>query len=1232
MIKHEADSFIGADGSGIRDYIASEVGRLRNTQGLLLSSNKHTGLGGKPGDKGFYFGPKPGQEPGARASWPMTDDESSVLGLHSTLSDASASEAAVFGTNSTSTRQWFDGSILDEFEDESSAGDIEGGRLFGKSDSTDESSFGGLGGGPEVSGTGSARSFMGSMTDKDATSSGSSVPKIRDAGHGVREYMSQVDEEFSESLESILSDPEATSASVLESVKKLVGKTERATRWGQIEMVTLGGDDSSLTGTSGGESSGTESSSAGDGLYGEPSHGPLGLPDPPGSTRGGTKGGEGTKGGTIEMTDASGWTKGGDDSSGPSLEDSEDDDLLVDPEAGSDGGAPRYDDEDAANEKVGEVGDEPSPSELSKPMPPEARAALNDAIAAAKKAGLSDEALLSEMGMKIGGAGARGGLWITRVTLTEYLKKQAKGLLLAPVLIPLTMWLNNQHEHLGDTINCGLAILDLIGSGDPLALLVTAGVQLWEAGAESRQRVMDNDEPDKAYGSRMGYVREGDKWYPAIYNSRYKSTGLLANDSSMILDYGHEVVWGINGEGDWIPMIPNAKSKSFVALGQEWDMKSKYGKGDKGPIVGTKDFITGSLSGHDIKTGDVTRDWYFLDKDESAAFAKGGELTAYTDDITKMNPAVRQVNDWRKALDFGQDWKWSSAVKTMGRQAQINNYMGSRGLQRVMMEAADATDAGFTFSKTEDYDTYIRNVATGTGKDANFHPVSNTFKDYLYQHVLHDHMQALYKTQMMAAKEAGFDELYMNSASKTAASHNADATDTSIWAAMYLDTGKDMPTASTSDDLKQQLHDIEMLNDRTPKQRNYLAQKVQTRYWIQQFVQMGQSTEVMHYLLGRDWNNGDPYENRKYTSVAASQFAQYSGATTDQYSAWYNHLDKMPGFAMPWQNGGENILPTVTGVLSDFTTDPSTLMDDFRKTAYDRMSKEAAANTTAWINATSGINPNAKLDGRTDVLHSGGVLDKLPAAAPKKVTFADDPPPKKEEEVPKKEEEVPPKKEESAMDKFLKDPKHSTTGFKDKDDKKPGGDFFKESSEDHIVPRQTFGQKYPLPDGWKYLPPTLSSDGRVIGSAIYVAPDGTFFKDDGTGVPRAIDHRVHIDMNQYAAIIAETLQDPEYLAAMARKRAELGDLKKARGDKGRGTGGIKGSEKFRKTKVTPTIPRPTAPQSHGPDTVVATTGVSVAQGHSVDNEHYDFHMTETFASAIRAAESQGAEHGAVKVI
>ena len=184
-------------------------------------------------------------------------------------------------------------------------------------------------------------------------------------------------------------------------------------------------------------------------------------------------------------------------------------------------------------------------------------------------------------------------------------------------------------------------------------------------------------------------------------------------------------------------------------------------------------------------------------------------------------------------------------------------------------------------------------------------------------------------------------------------------------------------------------------------------------------------------MAGRDWNNGDPYGMKQYTAAATSQFSDYrmfSRQTIDTALTQYDlgdssvktgmtadqHLDKVPGFAMPWQNGGENILPTVTGVLSDFTTDASTLMDDYRKTAYDRMSKEAAANTIAWINATSGINPNAKLDGRTDVLHSGGVLDKLPAAAPKKVTFADDPPPKKEEDVPKKEEDVPPKKEESA--------------------------------------------------------------------------------------------------------------------------------------------------------------------------------------------------------------------------
>merc|ERR1711960_112120 len=146
----------------------------------------------------------------------------------------------------------------------------------------------------------------------------------------------------------------------------------------------------------------------------------------------------------------------------------------------------------------------------------------------------------------------------------------------------------------------------------------------------------------------------------------------------------------------------------------EWDMTTRYGRGDKGAIVGSKDFLYGTMvgAGGAVKAGDITRDWYFMSNDEAKDFVSGKKhMTSYTADITKLNSSVRQVNDWRKALDFGQDWKWSSAIKTMGVGAAVNNYEGSRGMQRVLYEADSDGGMGYAHSKTADYDTYIRNVS-----------------------------------------------------------------------------------------------------------------------------------------------------------------------------------------------------------------------------------------------------------------------------------------------------------------------------------------------------------------------------------------------------------------------------------------------------------------------------------------------------------------------------------------
>ena len=126
----------------------------------------------------------------------------------------------------------------------------------------------------------------------------------------------------------------------------------------------------------------------------------------------------------------------------------------------------------------------------------------------------------------------------------------------------------------------------------------------------------------------MGYVREGDTWYPAVYARKFKSTGLWAGDGEMTLDYGHDIVWQMDGSGKFVPAIPNSTSKAFVYNDHEWKfdktVDSLGDNTDKIRVNGRR-YIDGSepaMSGVDFDTtetaklGDTTRDWYFLSPEE----------------------------------------------------------------------------------------------------------------------------------------------------------------------------------------------------------------------------------------------------------------------------------------------------------------------------------------------------------------------------------------------------------------------------------------------------------------------------------------------------------------------------------------------------------------------------------------------------------------------------------------
>ena len=102
-------------------------------------------------------------------------------------------------------------------------------------------------------------------------------------------------------------------------------------------------------------------------------------------------------------------------------------------------------------------------------------------------------------------------------------------------------------------------------------------------------------------------------------------------------------------------------------------------------------------------------------------------------------------------------------------------------------------------SSETDYDKFLQDSSSRTGDTwDDGHSLYNTFGSYLKETVLKDHIQALYRAQLVAAKEIGFDKLY---GSPDADLDKLPEDGGTVWSAAYLDMEKDMPTASSADEL-----------------------------------------------------------------------------------------------------------------------------------------------------------------------------------------------------------------------------------------------------------------------------------------------------------------------------------------------------------------------------------------------------------------------------------------------
>ena len=635
---------------------------------------------------------------------------------------------------------------------------------------------------------------------------------------------------------------------------------------------------------------------------------------------------------------------------------------------------------------------QPSSDELTGDISADARGAFNDLIENAAESGVQPEDMVSELGL----AASESGWWISKATLSSYITKQVKGGVISAVLVaPLISWMNSKLDGTGDMLGLGMVAVDLLTTGDPLGVLLYAGAQIYQVAANSRQRVLANDHPEQSYGERVGYVREGDTWYPAISQRRFKSTGLLAGDQEVTMQYGRDLAWTLDGEGRMRPVLIDAKTRAFPMLDWEYDQKV-MGGGANTAALSSKEFVDSTYQSWDGtgRLGDVTRDWYFLSPEDRGKLLSGElQMQAYTDDITTYDPARQQVNDWRKALDVSEDYKWSTVVHALGDGATVNEYEGNREMSRIAFESKRVGGSIQTVGGT--YGDYIQGAAAGKGQGEN--GTMDMYGDFMYDTVLKDHLRALYRTQQEAAEEAGFLKTFTNEkgdhfqtdgniteemmdevranlgwgVSVSFAPHHeprqASGQEFGYTAgSMYQDTSKDLPTALNAEELEQQLHTIEMYDDRTSKQKNYLVQKAQTRYWMQQIMNTGQASQLVNNLYGRgSFDDYDPKGYREMTQRGLNEKAFLENASSFEQNTYQRHfLNEVPGWVAPWQNKDEGLLPTPIGDERwEYGRDAGALMDDETAKQYRRMSEEAARSADEWVRATGNVDPNLLIDG-----------------------------------------------------------------------------------------------------------------------------------------------------------------------------------------------------------------------------------------------------------------------------
>ena len=605
--------------------------------------------------------------------------------------------------------------------------------------------------------------------------------------------------------------------------------------------------------------------------------------------------------------------------------------------------------------------------------------------------------------------GPNGEFWLTRQGLRNWAAGSAKGfatsnLFIGPILKVIDVATGSQG--FSSYINTGLNLVTMLTSGDPTGLIFQGAMEIWKAVAESQQKHKENLRAGADRGKKMGYVRDGDKWVPAVFNTHYQDEGLWAKGGTVTAQFGDTILYtaGTATYGSDASVQPVVVNKDGSAIGhrsfrlsnEEYQNTSKDHFGD---MYGTDGYVNagagdalspGSLEY--VQRRDMLRNWYFDD----------GDLQTHDATLPENASAYeRQLDDWRKALQLAA----GGGTKSDVLRGQMTEWDASAAL-RDQVQSSFRSARGPSFGAAVPTGGMHLNDLRGLSSteytdklvsDGNYKRYDMPENAWLLDTMFKEQVRALQLAQRNAASEAGFEDRYgydpyreyhktdsgpaFFKASSYTLDPNQMAPDQSfeyqpIWASLYLDTSKSLDTADDAAELQQQMDTINGYSDRSDAQKTYLRQKQITRYWIQQIESRGGSQAFLDSMFGK---STDVQSGKNRVNNAAYDFERIANDSKFEDDPWqntfvrsrYEGMNGTPGWTMPWQNAGEGALPDseYTGDLPVYYTDN-----------LERMHDESVEHTQQWIEQHGKYNPNLLLDGELQHIGRVGILESAGTA------------------------------------------------------------------------------------------------------------------------------------------------------------------------------------------------------------------------------------------------------------